>query len=126
MPCNKEKCQNIFIPKEIIENTELLTSCIRGITDTDGSLFFANKGDRKDYPTIEISTTSKILAFQLKDSLIDRFNFRVGFRNFTQGSFHKIYRISINGEKMLEKWVATIGFSNNRNLDRYEKYKNNK
>jgi len=119
LPYNKEKCKNIFIPEEILKNTDFLTSCIRGITDTDGSLFFANKGYRKDYPTVEISTTSNVLAFQIRDALKDIFG------NFTQGSFHKIYRISINGDKMLEKWMATIGFSNNRNFDKYRKYKSN-
>jgi len=41
---NKEKCKNIFIPHQIISNEILLKSCIRGIADTDGSLFLANKG----------------------------------------------------------------------------------
>ena len=55
---NKEKCQNISIPDKIMDHSVLLNHCLRGIMDTDGSLFFADKGYRNNYPTIEISTTS--------------------------------------------------------------------
>lgn len=126
LPCNKQKCQNIFIPTEITQNNHLFIPCIRGITDTDGSLFFANKGYRNDYPTIEISTISEILANQLYFLLTDKLKFKIGFRNYKQGSFQRIYRISINGDKMLNKWIKTIGFSNPRNLLKYQKYINKK
>ncbi len=121
LPPNKEKCQNIFIPKIIFNDEYLLRSCLRGIMDTDGSIFLANKGYRKDYPTIEISTTSIKLALQLKEAISQ--NFRIGFRNYKPGNFHRIYRISLNGDKMVQKWHQKIGFSNTRNLNKYKKYK---
>ena len=121
MPCNKEKCQNIFIPEEILQNKKLLKCCIRGIVDTDGSLFLANIGYRKDYPTIEISTTSKRLANQLHDKLSQ--DFRIGFRNYKQADYNRIYRISINGDRMVNRWHKEIGFSNKRIIDRYQKLK---
>lgn len=122
LPYNRNKSQNVFIPTKIVEELELLVSCIKGISDTDGSLFFSRKGNRKYYPSIEISTTSEKLAFQLKEILKDQFDLRIGFRSFKQGSYHRIYRISINGTKMLEKWMNLIGFSNKRILDRYKKF----
>ena len=121
LPCNKDKCQHIFIPSIIFNDENLLKHCLRGIMDTDGSLFFANKGYRKDYPTIEISTISHKLAQQLKETLSTRF--RLGFRNYKQGRFQRIYRVSLNGEKMVEKWHQEIGFSNPRNLNKYKKIK---
>jgi len=120
--CNKIKGENIFIPEIIRSNTSLRNDCIRGITDTDGSLFLANKGYRNDYPTIEISTTSKKLAIQIKTILSK--NFRIGFRKFKAQNYRMIYRISINGDKMVQKWVKLIGFSNTRNIKRYKKLKN--
>ena len=121
LPNNKDKCQNIFIPDVIFNNKNLLISCLRGIMDTDGSLFLTNKGHRKNYPTIEISTTSQKLARQLKNAL--KVRFRIGFRSYKPGRFHRIYRISLNGDKMIEKWYQEIGFSNLRNLNKHRKYK---
>jgi len=122
LPYNKYKCANIMIPDVILNDYLLLNSCLRGIMDTDGSLFFADKGYRKDYPTIEISTISSKLAQQLNTIL--SIKFRVGFRNYKQDKFQRIYRISLNGEKMVDEWYKEIGFSNKRNLNKYKKYKN--
>lgn len=121
MPSNKEKGQNIIIPKQIIENPELLRCCLRGIVDTDGSLFLSKKSHRQDYPIIEISTTSKKLALQLKEILSNKF--RIGFRNYQPKGFLTIYRLSLNGEEMVDKWFDEIGFSNQRNINRYKKLK---
>ena len=121
LPSNKEKCQNVFIPERIIKNKKLLNSCLRGIVDTDGSLFLAKKSHRSDYPSIEISTTSEKLAKQLKDTLSPRF--RIGFRSHKRKNFFRLYVISLNGEKMVDEWVKEIGFSNIRNLERYQKLK---
>tara|TARA_Y100000310_G_C20673561_1_gene811592 strand:- start:1938 stop:2591 length:654 start_codon:yes stop_codon:yes gene_type:complete len=122
MPYNNKKCQNVTIPTAIIMEPSFLKSCLRGIMDTDGSLFMANKGYRNDYPTIEISTTSVNLAHQMHSVLSK--TFRLGFRNFKQGDYHRIYRISLNGDVMVKRWFDEIGFSNFRNLDKYLKYKN--
>ena len=119
--CNKEKCANITIPLIIINNPLWLKRCLRGIVDTDGSLFLANKGYRKDYPTIEISTISRLLAIQLQEVLSK--DFRIGFRSFKQKGFQRIYRISLNGDVMVDKWFNDIGFSNQRNIRKYKKLK---
>ena len=121
LPSNKEKCQNVFIPKQIIKNKKLLDGCLRGIVDTDGSLFLAKKSHRTDYPSIEISTTSKKLAKQLKEILCKRF--RIGFRSHKRKNFFRLYVISLNGEKIVDQWVRDIGFSNMRNLKKYKKLK---
>ena len=122
LPYNKQKGQNIIIPKQIAQNPELLRYCLRGIVDTDGSLFLSKKSHRQDYPTIEISTTSKGLALQLKEVLSNQF--RIGFRTYKPKGFLQIYRLSVNGEEMVDKWFNEIGFSNQKNIDRYKKLKN--
>ncbi len=113
VPARKGKCYNVQIPNVIKNNAAFLKACIRGIMDTDGSLFFADKGYRKDYPTIEISTTSEKLAKDIKIALVD-WDFRIGFRLQKTTKFAPRYIISLNGVEMVNRWVKEIGFSNPR------------
>lgn len=124
LPFRAGKGKKVMIPVEIISSSwDVTKCCIRGIADTDGSLFFSKKGYRDDYPSIEISTTSKNLAIQLKKILTSR-AFRVGFRKqIRRKGWNTRYIISINGEVMLEKWMREIGFSNPRQYQKYEKWK---
>ncbi|MBU0615412.1 MAG: hypothetical protein KJ601_04930 [Nanoarchaeota archaeon] len=121
IPFNNTKCQNVVIPKQIQARLNLLTNCIRGIVDTDGSLFLTHKSHRANYPIIEISSTSKNLAYQLREILGSKF--RIGFRSFDRKNFHRLYVLSINGETQVDNWYKTIGFSNDRNIMRYKKLK---
>lgn len=119
MPFGKIKGKTVKIPNKIVSfGWEFIKKCIRGIADTDGSLFLANKGYRKDYPTIEISSISKNLVYQLKKILEEK-DFRIGLRK-NENVPNTIYRLSINGEIMVKKWIEEIGFSNKRH---YQKYK---
>ncbi len=76
IPHGEEKCEKVEIPEEIVANWELAKNTIRGIADTDGSVFVAKKPGIEKYPSIEITTTSKKLAEQIKDILVKR-GFRV-------------------------------------------------
>lgn len=115
MPYGEKKGINITIPNFIYnQEWDILKYCIRGIMDTDGSLFLAKKSHRKDYPTIEVSTISKNLAYQLKFLLSK--NYRIGFRYFSKEGITGKYVISINGEKMVDRYIKDIGFSNLRKL----------
>ena len=118
---NKGKGETVKIPDKIIDNPYLINHCIRGICDTDGSLFLTKKSHRLDYPVIEISTTSIKLAKQLNKELSKIL--RISFRSYKPKNFLRIYRISINGNKMVNKWIKEIGFSNPINTKRYEKIK---
>tara|TARA_Y100000310_G_scaffold1020_1_gene1447 strand:+ start:38710 stop:39339 length:630 start_codon:yes stop_codon:yes gene_type:complete len=118
LPYGKIKGTTIQIPEAVLsQNWDTLKFCIRGITDTDGSLFLAKKTHKKDYPCIEISTTSKNLAYQLKNILTERY--RIGFRKFSPVSFRDKYIISANGEKMVNQWIEDIGFSNKYKPGKY-------
>ncbi len=67
---NKGKCYSVEIPNKIYKNNNYVSSCLRGIFDTDGSYFLADKGYRKDYPCIEISTCSANFSFfQAEDGI---------------------------------------------------------
>ena len=64
LPFNSGKCYVVKISEIIASNWDLTKHTIRGITDTDGSNFVANKPGSPNYPSIEITTTSIALANQ--------------------------------------------------------------
>jgi len=117
LPFGKGKCCRIFIPEKIIKNTKLTNSFIRGIVDTDGSIFMSNKPRSPNYPSIEITTTSKILAFQIKEHLVKQ-RFRVA-KIWSCKSKNKltVYRIPLNGKQNVRSWLDKIGFSNPYKLE---------
>ena len=126
LPYGAGKGKKVTIPTKIFfSEWNILKRCIRGIADTDGSVFFAKKKNyRNDYPSIEISTTSKNLAIQIKEILTSN-GFRVGFRKQIpiKKEWNTRYIISLNGEKMLEKWMTEIGSSNPRHYRKYQAWK---
>lgn len=94
---------------------------IRGIFESDGSLYFSKSKLSKypTYPRIEIKTLSKKLAKQLC-SVLKRNAFKVNKRpNRSDGSTN----VYLSGDAMLEKWKKEIGFSSKKNLTKYELYK---
>jgi len=119
MPFGKIKGSIIKIPKKLISNKKEITKkCIRGIADSDGSLFLANKKYRLDYPVIEIKSISKNLMFQLK-FLLEKEGFRLGLRRENRVNCSKVYVLSINGEIMVKKWIEEIGFSSSKHFNKY-------
>lgn len=88
---------------------------VRGIFETDGSLFFSKISGIRKYPRLEIKTASDRLAYQIIEILSNK-----GFRvNIISPKKDKCYRIYLSGPKMLEKWVNEIGFSTINNISKY-------
>ena len=114
MPYGAQKGKRVKIP-DIFNNWNLIKYCIKGITDTDGSLFLSKKGNNLKYPCIEIVTTSKPLAYQLKKLLQNKI--RIGFRKFSRFPFRDKYTVSINGKDRVNEWINEIGFSNPRKIN---------
>ncbi len=89
---------------------------IRGIFETDGSLYFSYSKSHSVYPTyprLEIKTVSKKLSEQLIFLLSEQ-GFMVCSRK-TQTT----YCVYLSGEVMLHKWIQEIGFSNERTKTKY-------
>lgn len=119
MPHGKGKCEKVFIPRIIFENWDLAKCTIRGIMDSDGSIFVSKKPGVERYPTMEITTTSLNLANQLRVLLIQR-GFRVGNirSSLSKLSTMPAYKVCLYGKSNVKKWLDEIGFSN--------KYKENR
>lgn len=119
----KGKSEKIFIPNKIINDWRLCKKTIRGITDTDGSVFAVRKPRIDRYPSIEITTISEKLVNQIKKILEEK-NFRVSkiwqFKSKLNGRIG--YRFGLNGKENLRKWVEEIGFSNPYKLARAKNY----
>ncbi|MEW6295595.1 MAG: LAGLIDADG family homing endonuclease [Candidatus Diapherotrites archaeon] len=119
LPFNLGKCYKVKIPDVIASDWGLLRHTIRGIADTDGSVFTANKPGSPNYPSIEITTTSRFLASQLRN-ILNKQGFKVakiwGYKS--KVSRYPAYKIPLNGRKNLEKWLKEIGFSNPYKLNK--------
>lgn len=111
-------CQNKTfegaIPRRFLD-WKYIRHIIRGLFETDGSLYFSKVKGVSRYPRVEIKTSSKILANQIID-ILEQKSFKPHKRTNTSDSTIGIY---VSGPIMLEKWVQEIGFGSNKNLSKY-------
>ena len=119
IPFGEGKCERVFIPKIIFDNWDLTKYAIRGIMDSDGSVFVSRKPGIEKYPSMEITTTSLRLANQLREILIEK-GFRVAnIRSALSKTSKRIaYRVCLHGKENIRKWINEIGFSNPYKLQR--------
>lgn len=113
-----KKTFTVAIPKRILNNEKFLRATIRGIFDTDGSVFFDKRKIYKSiYPRVVLQIKSKLLYHQLVNYLSRHFSLYNRF-----GSKRQIYIIEVYGKEQLKKWMSLIGFSNNRHLKKIREY----
>ncbi len=111
---------NISIPKTLkVNNVKVLSSFIRGLFDTDGSLCFKTKYKyEKYYPEISISLYSKKLVREVGEILE-----MLGF-NPNVYLDCEYPRISLNGIAALKRYEKLIGWSSQKNLNKLNDWKN--
>lgn len=125
-----KKSLSVEVPAIILnsKNREFFCGFLRGIFDTDGNLSFRksyagiNKFNRKynHYPTIKITTVSKLLAEGIIKMLNELdFIFLYYNRDPKKESESRKYIISISGIDGLEKWMQLVGIKNKVSLTRY-------
>ena len=117
------KCEKVRIPEIIFNNWNLAKYTIRGIMDTDGTVFVSKKPGIERYPTMEITTTSVFLANQLRE-ILSKKGFRVANirKSLSKLSKRYAYRVPLYGRDNIKKWINEIGFSNKYKLDRALEY----
>ena len=110
---------NITIPKVVkINNVKILTSFIRGLFDTDGSVSFSKRyGYGNYYPRISISFKSKKLVVEVMEILQ-----MLGLEPKISKK-DPYWQTYLNGYERLEKYSKLIGWSNPKNIDRVLKWK---
>ena len=118
LPFNDNKCYSVSIPENFARDFGKAKHILRGIADTDGSVFVSYKPGSPKYPAIEITTVSEKLSSQIKDILL-----KGGFRATRHISHSKLetcdcYKVCLYGKANLKKWISEIGFSNPYKLGR--------
>lgn len=113
IPYGNEKYAKVIIPSEIFNDWNLAKYALRGIMDTDGTVFVSKKPGIEKYPTMEITTTSLILANQIREILLKQ-NFRVANirKSISKLGKRMAYRVPLYGKNNLKMWLNKIGFSN--------------
>lgn len=119
------KCERVKIPDIILKDWNLAKHTIRGIMDTDGTIFVSKKPRVEKYPTMEITTVSKELANQIREILLKQ-GFRVGNIRMSKSKLSKrtAHRVPLYGKKNIRKWLNEIGFSNSYKKERALNYIN--
>lgn len=104
MAHGKVKCERVEIPFEILRDWDLAKHTLRGIMDTDGTVFVSKKPGIEKYSTMEITTTSPKLAKQIRGLLATQ-GFRVGNirKSLSKLSKRPAHRVPLYGKKNLEK-----------------------
>ena len=111
------------IPEIILKDWNLAKHTIRGIMDTDGTVFVSKKLWVEKYPTMEITTTSPTLAKQLRKILLQQ-GFKVGNirASLSKLSVRIAYQVPLYGKENIRKWLDKIGFSNLYKRERAKSY----
>lgn len=117
---NSRKTFSAKIPQKLID-WKFSKNILRGLFETDGSLYFSHTGKEKiaNYPRIEIKTSSKELMKQVFSVLMSR-EFQPHVRTCKSDNTFGIF---VSGKFALEKWVQEIGFNSNKNKTKYEIWK---
>ncbi|MBW3019422.1 hypothetical protein KY329_04540 [Candidatus Woesearchaeota archaeon] len=92
---------NLVLP-ETCNNWQSAKHAIRGVFDTDGSLYFDKTPAGNPYPVISIHMNAPLLLCQIKSQLL-RQGFKVRFRK---------NEIILKGNKQIQKWMKEIGSRN--------------
>ena len=107
LPKGKKK-GNLKIPKAVLYNIPLLHFYLRGLFDTDGTIYFR----RKDEPVVEISSSDKRYLHQIKEQLL--------FLGFKAGIGKN--RVFIYNKEDIGRFFKEIKSSNPKHLNKYQKY----
>jgi hypothetical protein len=108
----KGEGERVRIP-ERIKNSIFSNYLLRGIFDTDGCIFTSFKKGAHNYPCIELTTTSKHLASEVKSLLVNK-EFKVAKIRKYKYKHSKLisYKVSLYGYNNVKTWSTLIGFSN--------------
>lgn len=98
------KCYTVTIPQALASDWSNAKHVLRGLIDTDGSVFVSKKPGIEKYPSLEITTTSPELAKQVRAILLAQ-GFRVANLRWSISKRSKVpsYKICLYGWKNLQK-----------------------
>ena len=110
--------QSVNVPPWILKNNKFLKSCLRGLVDTDGGIYFhthTTKGIK--YRHIGLCFTNH--SRPLLDSVHNIF-LQLGIKAKNDGRRH----IFVYDRKELNKYMILVGSHNKKHIRRFKSYKN--
>jgi intein/homing endonuclease len=114
IPTGKSKGRNALIPANICSSWELSKSCIRGIFDADGSVYFDKRATySRPYPRIALYMINKNLILQISKILKEQ-----GFNPTLSRNVRNIICLYLNGFDEVKKFLIKIGFANSKHHER--------
>ena len=124
-----QKPEKLFIPREIVCNKELVTAYLRGLFDTNGSVYDRRSHGGGKRGEIELITIYREFAEQIQNTL-----FRLGIpayirerepritgQNGKSIKSRKQYRISITQNAAISRFAELVGFSVQRKKEKLGK-----
>lgn len=109
-----KKSKIIRIPDELLISKSFIAATLRGIFDTDGSIYFDKRSAYKSpYPKIEFHMHNTKILNQIKIYL-EEFNLKVFL-----SKDRKVYLCGIDSLKL---FISTIGIINSNHLTRIKRY----
>jgi intein/homing endonuclease len=121
-----KKSHFTYIPSALFESPELLRACLRGLWDTDGSIYrrYTKKYSNHrcwypNYLTLEFKTASERMALDMKKAF-DFFSIKSnGILENKLGQFV----LRINTQSEIQKFLGLIGFRNPHHLNRLARFR---
>ncbi|MFH1589412.1 MAG: hypothetical protein ABIB43_02510 [archaeon] len=123
-----KKYNKIKIPTKI-KRAKLVSQFIRGVADTDFCISFKKRNKKIPYyPVISGVSKNKLFIEEIAIflerkgiALCRTYNYKQFDKRFKKG-FAITNRIDIYGFSNLKKWMEEIGFSNQKHLNKIQKY----
>lgn len=111
----KGKKNSLDVP-DWVKGKEMISAYLRGLIDTNGSLFFAKRGiyEKNCYPVIELKMEDEKFLDQV-ELLLQELD--IGYYRSADN------KIQLNGKSKLENWILKVGFSNPNRSSRYYVWK---
>ena len=114
LPIGNKVRQQFDMPEWITENKKFAIACVRGLVDTDGSVFthsFKVKGKWYHYKKLSFCSRSQPLQYTVARILTE-----LGMRARISG-----YDVCLDSIADMKRFFAVIGSSNPKHLERYAK-----
>lgn len=119
---------NVCIPPAIMKSKKLLKRFLRGLFDTDGSLYFDKNYSAKiqinNHPIIKLGTVSEKLAKDVFNSL-KWIGLNPRIKNPYKGKRdkHKVHTVLIYRKQDIQLFIDKIGFKNSKHYTKWQVFK---
>ncbi|MBI2549851.1 LAGLIDADG family homing endonuclease [Candidatus Woesearchaeota archaeon] len=111
---------DLKIPSQILNNNALAICCVRGIFDTDGSVYnryskqYSNHARHYHYKVVQIHMKEPLLIRQIKSILNNN-----GIRTTRIGSYNGAYVVRITEQIGVQRFFSVFNPSNKYHTERY-------